>query len=272
MRPAKRTIAIVVMTTTLVSCSSRGLPAATPTMTLDPPAIYSTTSTSPLLNDLFNSYFEIPPPSVLPPTNYQGRLDQVYRGDVSYFITNHLPVDTSLWAAPIGQDGIAVIVSPDVNIQSLSLDQLRGIYQGHIDSWSEVGGAYQPITVFSREDGSGIRAEFERMVMGFRPVSRNARIAASSELMIQNILNTHGGIGYVSMGFLQDRMTPIQIETIVPTPNTVAMNLYPLRMTLYIAGLREPEGGIRAFVAWMQGQVGQGEIGRRYAPLFAPDT
>ncbi len=272
MRPAKRTIAIVVMTTTLVSCSSRGLPAATPTMTLDPPPIYATTSTAPLLNDLFNIYFDVAAPSRFPPTNYQGRLDQVYRGDVSYFITNHLAVDTPLWAAPIGQDGIAVIVSPDVNLQALTLDQLRGIYQGHITSWIDLSGNSLPITVFSREDGSGIRAEFERMVMGFRPVSRNARIAASSELMIQSILNSSGGIGYVSMGFLDNRTVPVEIAGVMPNPDTVSSNLYPLRMTLYITGLREPEGVIRAFVGWMQGQVGQMAIGRRYAPLFAPDT
>lgn len=275
MRRHKQAFAIVVMTTTLVSCSSRGLPAATPTTIIDPPAIYATTATAPLVNDLLTVYLDRDmfayAESAFYQTamNYQSQLDQLYRGDVPYFATNHLALDSTLWAAPIALDGLAVIVHPDLGINNLSLEQLRAIYQGRVTSWAEVGGADLPITLFSREAGSGTRAEFDRMLLGFRDVSRQSRIAASSELMLQNVLRTTGAIGYVSMGYLADRLNPISIEGVFPHADAITGNAYPLRTTIYVVGLHEPEGEMRTFMGWVQGYEGQAVVGRRYAPLFA---
>lgn len=270
MRRHKHTIAIVVMTTTLMSCSSRGLPAATPTTIIDPPAIYATTATAPLVNDLLTVYLDRDILAYVENAgNYQSQLDQIYRGEMPYFATNHIALDSPLWAAPIALDGLAMIVHPDVNVSDLSIDQLRAIYQGRVMSWREVGGEDIPITVFSREAGSGTRAEFDRMVLGLRDVSRHSRIAASSELMLQNVMRTSGAIGYVSMGFLGDRSRALSIGGVLPTPDTVTANNYPLRTTIYVVGLHEPEGDIRAFIGWIQGHEGQTVIHRRYAALFA---
>jgi hypothetical protein len=275
MRRHKQVIAIVVMTTTIVGCSSRGLPAATPTTIADPPAIYATTATAPLVNDLLTVYLDrdilaYPDGTFYPSAmNYQSQLDQLYRGEIPYFATNHIALDSTLWAAPIALDGLAVIVHPDLPINNLSLEQLRAIYQGRMTSWAEVGGDDLPIIPFSREAGSGTRAEFDRMILGLRDVSRQARIAASSELMIQNVLRTTGAIGYVSMGYLAERMKPISVEGIFPNAETITQSTYPLRTTIYVVGLHEPEGVIRSFVGWVQGHEGQAVVNRRYAPLFA---
>lgn len=281
MRRHKQAFAIVVMTTTLVSCSSRGLPAATPT-TIDPPAIYATTATAPLVNDLLTIYLDrdilaytdgaIYQSTIYQSaTNYQSQLDQLYRGTTPYFATNHLALDSTLWAAPIALDGLAVIVHPDVKVTDLSIDQLRAIYQGRVSNWLDVGGEDMPITVFSRESGSGTRAEFDRLILGLRGVSRHARIASSSELMIQNIIRTSGAIGYVSMGFLGERMTPLRIDGVLPTSETITSSLYPLRTTIYVVGLHEPEGTTRSLIGWIQSYEGQAVVNQRYASLFAQD-
>lgn len=269
MRSARYTLAIVAMTTTIAACSSQELPATTPAMTVDVLPVHATTATVPLLNDLLAAYLETPPPADPVTANYQTRLDQVYRGDVAYFITNHLPVDSPLWAAPIGQDGLAILISASAEVDNLTLDQLRAIYQGRITSWQEVGGAALPITVFSREDGSGTRAEFERMVLGHRTVTRNARLAASSDLMVRSVAGQSGAIGYVSLGFgAVEGVTVAAVEGVAASAENVALGLYPLRSTLYIAGLREPEGAVRAFIGWIQSPPGQQAVSRRYVALI----
>ncbi|MFW5709254.1 MAG: substrate-binding domain-containing protein [Chloroflexota bacterium] len=272
MRPATRTLAIVALTTTLMSCSGQSLPATAPVTPEIVPRIYSTTAVSPLLNDLTIGFTDINPGLRIETrqANFQRALEQLYRREMAYFLTNHLPVDSPLWAAPIGQDSIAVIVHPDVNIESLSTEQLRLIYQGRLTSWQQVGGETEDIIVFSREEGSGTRAEFERMVMGYRPTTANARLVSSSTQMIESVLRQAGSIGYVSMGYLDKRLRPVAVNEVMPTPENVTSNIYPLRSTIFMVGLSEPEGIYRAFVAWSQGPQGQEVVETHYAPLLIP--
>jgi hypothetical protein len=45
-------------------------------------------------------------------------------------------------------------------------------------------------------------------------------------------------------------------------------NLYPLRSTIYIVVISEPEGVYREFVGWIQSPVGQEIVAKRYTPLI----
>jgi phosphate transport system substrate-binding protein len=267
MKRGKRTLAIVVLTTTLMSCSSQNIPAATPTVPVMPD-VRATTAVSPLLGDLSLAYAE-QAPSANDHANYRSRLNQLYQGDVSYIMTNHLAVDSTLWAAPIAQDGIALIAHPDVDVSQLSLDQLRSIYQGRTTSWADVGGTDQTIQVFSREDGSGTRNQFEQMVMGFRDVTRNARLAASSQQMVESISQERGSIGYVALSYVDDRVRTLAVDGVMPTIKTISEQTYPLRTTIFVVGLAEPQGVDRAFIAWVQSGEGQQVVAQRYVPLNA---
>jgi phosphate transport system substrate-binding protein len=173
-----------------------------------------------------------------------------------------------LWAAPIGQDGIAIIVHPDVDVTGLSVDELRAVYQGRITRWEELGGSEGSIVVFTREQGSGTRAGFERLVMGRRTTTPNARIAASSQQVITTVARTHGAIGYISMGYLDSTTDVLRIDDVLPTSVTVFDNVYPLRTTLYVVGLQEPEDQYRQFIGWIQSPEGQVVVAQRYAPLI----
>jgi phosphate transport system substrate-binding protein len=192
-----------------------------------------------------------------------------------FFLTNHLPPEesTPVVAFPIGQDGIAVIVHPENDVESLTTAQLRDIYQGWTGNWSEVGGVDRPITVFSREDGSGTRAEFESLVMGDRRTTRTAQLVPSSAAAMTAVAREPGGIGYVSMSYLDERVRALPINDVQPTAENVLNSTYPLRSFLYIVGLREPDGSepddahYRAFIGWVQSAEGQAVVARRYAPL-----
>lgn len=273
MQPAKRTLAIVALTTsTLVSCAGRLPPASTPTMQVEALRLYATTSTMPLLADLTNAYSETHPliRFDVRSGNYQMMVEFLLTGDAPYFLSSHLPADSPLWAAPLGQDGIAIITHPSLNVSGLTVDELRAIYQGRITNWNTVGGPNREIIVFTRESGAGIRAEFERLVMGRRATTANARIAPSSSSMIESIAGQTGAIGYVSMGYIQPDVRVLDINQVSLTTDTVMENRYPLRSTMFIVGLVEPEGEFRRFIAWIQSPEGQTTLGQRYAPLFAP--
>jgi phosphate transport system substrate-binding protein len=255
----------------LVGCSSRIVPAATPTIQSAPLRLYATTSTIPLVTSLTSAYSRVNPSVMfeLVTGNYESVIQQVAQDNDAYFFTNHLPLE-SLWIAPIGQDGIAVIVHPGNPVRELTTTQLRDIYRGRIDNWHEVGGNDREIVVISREDGSGSRAEFDELVMGDRFTTRLAQIAPSSAAVVRSVARARGAIGYVSMSYLERAVRALSINGITPSIESVFDNTYPLRSIMYIAGAREPTSHFRNFIHWVQSPEGQAIVSRRYAPLLRP--
>ena len=66
--------------------------------------------------------------------------------------------------------GMGPIVNANVDVDDLTLDQLKGIFLGQITDWSELGGTAGAIQVIQREAGSGTRATFEAAVLGGGPL------------------------------------------------------------------------------------------------------
>jgi ABC-type phosphate transport system substrate-binding protein len=69
------------------------------------------------------------------------------------------------------------------------------------------------------------------------------------------------------MSYLDGRIRPLRINDVLPTPETVAAALYPLRSTIYLIGLAEPEGAYLDFLLWAQSPAGQAIVGERYGIL-----
>ncbi len=265
----KRTLVIVAFST-LVSCSTPSYPAATPTTVDSAVRLYTTTAAFPLVHDLTSAYTD----TVTFETrtaNYRTTLDRLLDGETPYFVTNHLPPpeELTLWAAPLALDGIAVIVHPDNAILNLTSDDLRAIFQGRVSNWRDLGGSDLDLTVVSRETGSGTRAEFGRLIMGSRSTTNAAVIAPSSDAVIQRVAETPGAVGYVSQALLNDRVRAVTIDGIPCDLPHIADHTYPLRTTLFVAGLAEPQDPLRAFIGWVQTQDGQQVVAQRHAPLVS---
>ncbi len=267
---ASRVLGVLVVAA-MVNCSGPYTPASTPTTNTTILRIYSTTAVTPLLHDITAAY-TLETQGVIFESqqgNHVAMIEQLQSGKTPYIITNYLKDDSSLWAAPIAQDAIAIITHPSNPIGSIDRETLRQIYQGIIHNWADIGGADQPIVVFSRETGSGTRLVFERLVMGTRQTTPSARIAPTSSAMLLSIMEETGSIGYISMGYLPDeRVKIIAVDDVLPTTEAVGENIYPLRTPVYITGYEEAEGAYRAFIGWIQSLSGQAIVSRRYAPLF----
>ena len=108
----------------------------------------------------------------------------------------------------IAKDGVAVIVNADVNVDDLSLEQIKGIYTGEITNWSEVGGDDAEITVVSREEGSGTRGAFTEItgvtVDDVDNTTKDALVQPSTGAVKETVSTTPNSIGYVSLGSLDD--------------------------------------------------------------------
>jgi phosphate transport system substrate-binding protein len=105
----------------------------------------------------------------------------------------------SLQQIPVGIDGLAVAVNPNLDIPGLTMDQLRGIYTGKITNWSQVGGANIPIKPYSRPISDGGTVElFVQDILGGQAFSSNVEFVPTTTQALQKLASSPGGIYYAS--------------------------------------------------------------------------
>jgi phosphate transport system substrate-binding protein len=272
----KRTL-VIVACSTLVGCANPGLPATMLDTPDQPLRLYATQATLPLVTDLTNAYSDRITQLEVRSGSLRTALDALQGGEVSYIVSSHLPphdnVQPPLWAAPIAQDGLALIVNNANHVQNLSLDDLRNLYQGRVKNWQSLGGSGFDVVLFSPETGADIRSEFEQLVMGpTRSITLNARLASSPQSALENVAETPGGLAYVPLSALTGQNSPsnihaLQIDGVSATSFNVAQNRYPLRSTIFIIGLQEPQGSLRTFIGWIQSAEGQAVVRQHFTPL-----
>jgi len=272
MKRAKRTI--VILSLALAGC--RGAiapPAATPEVfSLH---MLATSATAPLLQELAAEY--APRGTLISLRTITLSWDviapKLRAGQAPYALISAGPA-AGLWAAPIGYDGIAVIVSADNPIERLTVEQVRHLFQGRITSWDEVGGPALPVTVVAQEPENDISPVFQSEVMNGQRITLAARLALSSASMVELVARTPGAVGYVSMAALGDGVRAVPLGAgnsapVAPNNATVSSGAYPLRTPIVIAGLSAPDqaSAFHAWFAWMQSAAGQAVVARYYAPL-----
>lgn len=158
----------------------------------------------------------------------------------------------------IARDGIAIVANPDVNVDNLTIEQIKGIFGGTITNWKEVGGVDANIVVSSREEGSGTRAAFEEMVLGKDVLMTDTAILQPSNGSIRTTVSTTPyAIGYLSFGYLDATVKTISVEGVAPTEENASNGTYPIVRPLNLITFGEPTGELKAFVDYMLSEAGQ---------------
>jgi phosphate transport system substrate-binding protein len=166
----------------------------------------------------------------------------------------------------VAKDGIAIVVNPDVKLENLTKEQVRDIFSGKITNFKEVGGPDAPITVASREEGSGTRGAFQELVMQHKDASGNKvedEIVATAILQNSNgalrttIAETPNSIAYLSFGYLDDSIVTVNIEGIEATVENVLNSTYPISRPLNMITNGDPNPLAKAFIDFLFSDEGQ---------------
>ena len=160
----------------------------------------------------------------------------------------------------IARDGIAIVASPDVDVESITLEQARAIFSGEITDWAEVGGTPGAITIVSREEGSGTRAAFEELVMDEALIGENAILQPSNGAVRTTVTSTPGAIAYISFGYLDDSTRQMAIDGALPTPENVESGAYPVVRPLNMVTYGEPEGAVAEWIQFILSEDGQAVV------------
>ena len=173
----------------------------------------------------------------------------------------------------IARDGIAIVTSPEIELPSLSVEQVRDIFAGEITNFSEVGGPDAPITVVSREEGSGTRAAFEELVMEYKDdagesqvklISESALLQQSNGQVRTVVSTTPNTVGYLSFGFLDDSIGAVAIDDVEPTVANVKNDSYPIARPLNMMTNGTPNELAQAFLDYILSEAGQEIVAEDY--------
>ncbi len=168
----------------------------------------------------------------------------------------------------VALDGIAIITNKSVGIDNITVEQLRGIFSGSITNWKEIGGPDQQIVVFSRDVSSGTFEVFKEKILDGHTVSDMALKVASNQAALTSVTDTPNSIGYIGLGYLNNRVKAPKINGIEPTKANAAVGKFPIVRPLYMYTNGAPTGLAASYIKFIlsdEGQMLVDELG--YVPV-----
>jgi phosphate transport system substrate-binding protein len=176
----------------------------------------------------------------------------------------------------IAFDGIAIVTNPGVELPSLTVEQVRNIFAGEITNFKDVGGPDAPITIVSREEGSGTRAAFEELVMTYKdavgesqtkPIFEKALLQQSNGQVRTTVATTPNSIGYLSFGFLDESIRAVPVEGADPVVDNVKNGSYPIVRPLNMLTNGAPTELADAFISYVLSPLGQEIVAEDYVTV-----
>ena len=194
-------------------------------------------------------------------------LDALREGEVDIaLVSRDLASDEQdgLEAVVIAYDAIAILVSDQNPVDSLTSDQVRDIFSGRTLLWSEVGGEEADIQVLSREDGSGTRDAFEAAVMVGDPVTSMAIVVPGSGAVGKHVAENPLAIGYSSSAGVPLGARALPLDGVAPGLEAVAQDRYPLIRPFILATQKNADEEVEAFLDFVLDPAGQVIVGKRF--------
>jgi phosphate transport system substrate-binding protein len=177
----------------------------------------------------------------------------------------------------IAIDGVAVIVSGNIAIGNLSIEQAAKIFTGQISNWKDVGGLDAPIIIINRDEASGTRVSFLELCL-IPGAGKNAKFASNAIIvnsngdMVQKTANTPNAVGYCGFGYIdgtrKSGAKEISIKGIAPVDANVYNHSYPFSRELYIVYKGELGNVEKDFVNFLLSKDGQKIVkDQKFLPL-----
>lgn len=170
---------------------------------------------------------------------------------------NLAPEERDLLAIPIAYDAIAIIVHRQNPITNLTLEQIQRVFSRQIKNWQELGWASRPITLVTREEGSGTREAFQHLIMGEKEISLAALVQDSNGAIRQVVGDDPQAIGYISLGLINEKVKALKIEGVEPNAENIRNQRYKIVRPFLLVLKKEPAGAIKNFIDFVLSPEGQ---------------
>ena len=152
---------------------------------------------------------------------------------------------------------MAPIVNNDVyeaGVTGLTKEQLISIFTGETKNWSEVGGPDEEIVLVTRPTSSGTRATFQKYALDGQEEASNAAMETDdSGVLLQNVKDTEGAIGYVALSYLTGDagVSTLAIDGVEPTLENTYSGDYPVWTYEHMYTKGEPDEVTKTFIDYI---------------------
>ncbi len=179
-------------------------------------------------------------------------------------------VENKIYPVPfaVAYDCIVPIVHPSNPVVNLTTEQLKGIYEGKIRNWQEVGGNDMQVVVISRDTSSGTYEVWEEKILQGGRVFPGALLQASNGAVAQAVAKNKYAIGYVGLNYLNDEIKATEVNGVEASLETAAA--YPVSRELFMFTQGWPTGTTKRFIHFLlHPEKGQKIVaGAGYLPLY----
>jgi len=154
---------------------------------------------------------------------------------------------------PFCKDPLVVITHPDVPIDRLTSEQVRGIFSGHVKKWKELGGPNERLIVVVPGDTSAAYKNFERQAMGTWPI-RFDFMSYLSTLAVKAVQRVPYSISFMGQGVVagEPGLKTLRIDGKAPGGTG-----YPYHQVFSFAVEGNPVGPAKAFIDFTFSKEGQ---------------
>ena len=185
---------------------------------------------------------------------------------------------TDLVMIPVCYDAFVFLVNSENPVDSLTVDQIRGIYTGTVALWENVGGMKDSlIAAYQRPHGSGSQTAMEELVMdGFqlKAVEDNYISEGMADLIAQigNYDNSRNAIGYSYLYYVESlyksgSLKVLGVNGVKPSAENLRSGAYPFTVYYYAVYARGNDTAER-FTDWLISDEGQACVAQAgYVPL-----
>ena len=165
-----------------------------------------------------------------------------------------------LEAIPVALDKIAVVIGINNPFnKGLTSQQLKGIFQGQITNWSQVGGPNSLIRVINRPPVSGTHQVFKEIVLNGEDFGNTPNISTMDRDATTPLLRALGndGIGYATYEQVENQQTVRSLPIDKDLPRSAT---YPLSRQLYYVYKKSPSQAAKDFLGYATSAQGQQAI------------
>ena len=146
---------------------------------------------------------------------------------------------------------------------ALAVGALSGCSSNENSSTADNSTAGNPISVVTREDGSGTRGAFVELfgiedADGNDAITQSAEISNSTSVVMTTVAGNPDAIGYISLGSLDNTVKALEIDGVAATVDNINNGTYKLYRPFNIAtkeGLSETAQDFVNFIMSEQGQA-----------------
>ncbi len=167
---------------------------------------------------------------------------------------------------------MTMIINPEVNITSLSAQQIINIYTGVTTNWRDVGGPNLSIVPLVKPTVSGTRTLFDKYLLG-TTAEIGQPVADASTVVVDTIAHTPGAISYTSVSTINSTVKAIDLDGVTATAQNIQAGKYRFWGFEHMYTLQNGINATTAYLDFMQTpQVQQLAVSLGYISADAVST